>query len=150
MTEIKFDKTKEYTQSDLREIREKCNGMLNEISSYEATQNSKKAEKFPNFVGKYIVYKCDYESLYIYVTYSHYDNWSNEICLKGVMFSYNKVGCFHYTPDYFDYFNYSDYMYICQEGEMKEISKEEYELEFKKLSEYVFRDAIETIEEYKS
>lgn len=147
---LKFDKTKEYSDTQLDEIAMMARGILNDICNYRISKEQKVLDTVPNLEKKYIKWERDGTIHYMYVTHQGYDKWGNDITLQGVEFSYDKSeyrdnAFFSYDPMHNCFFGYNDFRDECEMGLFIEIDKEEFEKVLKEATEWTFKDALECI-----
>lgn len=147
MTELRFDDTKEYGESQLEEIELKAKSILDDIKNYKEFKKKKLWENIVNFENKYIKYENDGSTYFMYVQYQTISRWSNDVMLQGVEFGYNRseykdIAFFNYDPMHNFYINYNNFIEATNRGDIKEISKEEFETFFKEATEWTLKDSL--------
>lgn len=147
MTELKFDNTKEYGKFQLEEIERQAKNILDDIKNYRDAKKKNLWKNIINFEKKYIKYEDDGDIMYMYVEGQIIDKWSNGITLLGVEFGYNQSEYkddvfFSYDPMHNFYINYNDFIEATNKGDIKEISKEEFEIFFKEATEWALQDGL--------
>ena len=150
MTELKFDDTQEYGETQLKEIERQAKDILNGIKNYRDSKKKNLWKNIINFEKKYIQYKNDGDIMYMYVQSQRIEKWANDVILYGIKFEYNMsryrdVAFFNYDPMHNFYINYNDFIEATNKGDIKEISKEEFEIFFKEATEWALEDGLSHI-----
>lgn len=152
MTELKFDDTKEYGEIQLEEIERKARNILDDIKNYRDNKKKELWKNIENLEKKYIKYENDGDIMFMYVESQTIDKWSNDVMLQGVEFGYNQseyrdIAFFNYDPMHNFYVNYNDFIEATNKGDIKEISREEFEIFFKEATEWALQDGLGLIQD---